>query len=308
MPTHLAAHASLRRSFIHLPGVGPRKEAQLWGVGVTDWAQLASEAARHFKGVRLEPVQRALDASLAAWERGDLHHFHAALPSAERWRLVPGAFADAAFFDIEADGGGLPPRTRSTAIAFLFRGELHQEHDPARKRALLEWITTETPLLVSYNGASYDVPFLTAEFRLPFAVAHVDLCPWMRRLGFRGGLKGIQRALPELHQRGGEDIDGFDAIKLWQMHRRGVPGALETLLTYNAEDVLILEPLLAYAYHRELAARPEWAHLPALAPRATPALATRVDAAVYALLRGERTLAADGSERRPARPEVVWDF
>jgi hypothetical protein len=85
------------------------------------------------------------------------------------------------------------------------------------------------------------------------------------------------------------DIDGFDAVRLWRMHKRGVPRALETLMTYNAEDSLVLQPLMHIAFERELSRH---THLPLRsleAPPPLPAIGTDVCSYVYSLLRGEET-------------------
>jgi uncharacterized protein YprB with RNaseH-like and TPR domain len=50
------------------------------------------------------------------------------------------------------------------------------------------------PLLVTFNGSQFDVPFLRAHF--PTArldQAHIDLRFVLRPLGYRGGLKAIER-------------------------------------------------------------------------------------------------------------------
>lgn len=284
-------HALLRRSFVHLKGVGPRSEAHLWRQGITDWQQLLDAAPKLYKGKRLDHVLAALDASLEAWQRRDLYYFHTAFPGNERWRLIEGAFDEIAYFDIEATGMNTPPLSQSTAIAFYFRGQLYQEHDHFRKRDLIEFILAEAPVLCTYNGGGYDIPFLRAEYDLPFHNAHVDLCPWLRRQGFKGGLKAVQKMNTHLHQRSSLDITGYDAVRLWRLHEQGVPNALETLLTYNAEDVLILEPLLVEAYNRELAQRPDMTFAP-LVSGPVCRLQTDVCPRVYALLRAQTSFAS----------------
>ena len=44
-----------------------------------------------------------------------------------------------------------------------------------------------------------------------------------------------------------EGVDGLEAVRLWEAHRRGVRGALERLVAYNRADTQNLEPLMAYA-------------------------------------------------------------
>ncbi len=284
LPLSLAGHSLLRRSFIHLKGVGPRSERHLWKQGIQDWDQLLAAAPGHFRGKRLESVLLSLEESFKAWETGDLYYFDRAFSGQDRWRLIPGCFPEIAYFDIEASGGGLPPLAYSTTIAFYFRGELLQEHLPQPKRDLLAFILEQSPMLCTYSGATYDIPFLASEWGLDFRKAHIDLCPWLRRQGYKGGLKAIQKQLSYLPQRTAMDINGFDAVRLWGMYRGGHHEALASLQTYNAEDALILEPLLVDAYNRERELFPQL-NLDALVSAPQPQLETCVDPGVYALLR-----------------------
>lgn len=277
-------HDLLARTFLHLPGIGPRLERHLWRNGVQDWKTLRDEASQFLKGEKLTQILPALDASLEALAAGDLRYFATTLPSNEVWRLLDGRLHATAYFDIEASGGGFPPDAESTAICFYFRGTVFQEFTYEKKRALLESIHDEAAVICSYNGNGYDLPFLRQEFGgILSLIPHVDLCPWLRRLGLKGGLKAVQRALTHLHQRTGGDLDGWDAVRLWRFHERGVSGALETLLTYNAEDTIILEQLAVEAINREAAMRPEL-NLEALPQPALAPLPTCVSPAVLDLL------------------------
>lgn len=291
-------HSLLRKSFIHLRGVGERTERHLWSQGIHDWDQLSLEAPNIFGAKKLYEIQEDLDLSRKAWDERDLFYFHKTLPSAERWRMIKGGFDDIAYFDIEASGGGMPPLAESTVIAFLFRGELLQEHEKKAKRQLIEYILAESSILCTFNGAAYDVPFLAHEFERPFHKAHVDMCHWLRAQGFQGGLKAIQKAFPHLHQRSSMDIDGWDAVKLWRLYEEGIDAALTTLMCYNAEDVLILHPLLVEAYNRQSLAQPEY-NAGSLELMPLPGLTTEVDPEVFQRLRS-----GGGSNRWSGRGAV----
>lgn len=96
----------------------------------------------------------------------------------------------------------------------------------------------DAPLLVSFNGASFDVPFLEASFDLALDAPHLDLMYPCKRVGLSGGLKAIE---PEVGiERDRPDISGRDAVRLWHEHERGVDGSLETLVSYNREDTVNL--------------------------------------------------------------------
>jgi len=76
-------------------------------------------------------------------------------------------------------------------------------------------------------------------------------------------------------------------VRLWRLHERGLAGALETLLTYNAEDTVVLEALLTKAYNLEIARYPELGTLAEIPMRELPELSTRSYPEIYALLRGK---------------------
>jgi hypothetical protein len=282
----------LEKSFVHLPGIGPETEQKLWSQGLTNWQDLSSNVHRVFKGSKAQKIAQALEASRFAVESGRFDYFHGLLKGSEMWRVFPsliagGHGADIAYLDIETTGLGFPPECQSTTIAVLFRGKLHVEHSPENKLALMDFVDREAKLLVTFNGGPFDLPFLRREFHLHLAQAHLDLRFWFARLDLRGGLKKIQQSFREVTQRGSMDIDGFDAVKLWQLHQRGTPRALETLMTYNAEDTVVLEQLVYCGLNIESERRPELG-LPRYALPPVAAISTQVCPEVYRLLRFAR--------------------
>ena len=111
----------------------------------------------------------------------------------------------------------------------------------------------DTDVLLTFNGRQFDVPFLLDDLRryhFVFPPFHVDLYFALRRLDITGGLKKIQQELGFCRHGDIEDLNGYAAVLLWQDHRRGKPGALETLTRYCLEDVVVLLDLAAHAYDR----------------------------------------------------------
>lgn len=250
----------LENSFVHLPGIGPETEERLWAQGLTTWEQLATRLPEMFGAKKAQTLARALDECRAAHEAGEFSYFQGRFKGAEMWRVLPALLKSAskeiAYLDIETTGLGFPPQCKSTTIAVYYAGELFCEHEPLRKRALLKEIDANAKLFVTFNGSTFDLPFLRRETGFAFSQAHIDLRFWLARLGFRGGLKAIQTSFPDVRQRDSMDIDGFDAVRLWALHQRGVPNALETLLTYNAEDTVVLEQLAYRGLELERERRP----------------------------------------------------
>ena len=102
-------------------------------------------------------------------------------------------------------------------------------------------------LLVTYNGAGFDLPFLQRRFPgIRFDHLHIDLCPALHRLGYKGGLKRIEErlGLAAAPEHGG--LSGWDAVRLWHEYQRGSQEALALLTAYNTEDIVNLETLLEF--------------------------------------------------------------
>lgn len=280
----------LLNSFVHLPGVGPETEERLWSQGLKTWDDLEQNLSEIFGPKKAHKIHSALEQCRQAHREARFDHFQSLFKGNEMWRLLPALIESRltnkiAYLDIETTGLGFPPACHSTTIAVLFDGKLHVEHDHHRKRALIEELEREAQLLVTFNGGPFDLPFLRREFRVELQKPHLDLRFWFARLGLRGGLKNIQKSFVEIPQREFMDIDGFDAVRLWSMHLRGVPRALETLMTYNAEDTIVLEQLIYCGLNIEAKKRPVLSLQTYESPAARP-ITTSVCHEVYRLLRG----------------------
>ena len=97
------------------------------------------------------------------------------------------------------------------------------------------------PLLYTYNGARFDLPFIREKLGVDLNdyCTHKDLMYDCWRKNLYGGLKAVEIKLGI--QRGSEGIDGRIAVLLWNRYKLyGDEGSLKTLLKYNREDVLNL--------------------------------------------------------------------
>ena len=240
----------LRHTFIHLPGVGPVAESELWESGVTTWEGFpdAPDLPPRVRRRRAE-LSSLLDESQARLAQADGAFFASRLPSRERWRTYADFRHRAAFLDIETTGLS-PGSSHITMVGILdsdgytayFSGENLEELRGGLKRY---------DMVVTFNGAAFDLPYIEYEFgRLFGHMAHLDLIYPLRRLGYRGGLKSIESQLEMGRPSDLGGLDGFDAVLLWQMWREGHSGARETLARYNAEDVASLPGLAEFVYNR----------------------------------------------------------
>lgn len=268
----------LPRTFLFLPGIGPVREGRLWKRGVATWADY--RALPRVQGVRPKLKERH-DEVLAVAESclgRDPAFFARLLPSSEHWRAF-GAFGHrAAYVDIETTGDR---ENQVTVVGVRHGGKSRAfvkgiDYTP---EAVSEFLADAT-CLVTFNGASFDLPVLQGEgVRLP-AAPHVDLRLVLARIGYTGGLKKIEETLAPVlgtvRDERVQGLSGWDAVKLWRRWERdGDRSALDTLVAYNVADFENLEPLAGFACSRlveqTLAPLTAQARLPESAPAARPA-------------------------------------
>jgi uncharacterized protein YprB with RNaseH-like and TPR domain len=270
----------LRHTFCHLQGVGEKTEPRLWGAGITSWDAAFGAS---LDGCRLDDAE--LRESARRYEQRDLTWFGRRLPSRQTWRLFRDFRPSCAFLDIETTG--LSKFSHVTTIA-LYDGRSVHSYVHGQNLDDFAADVRRYDLLITYNGKTFDFPFLQRCLGVELTQAHIDLRYVLHSLGIKGGLKGCERQLG-VRRPGMEDIDGMMAVLLWEDHcRTRSPQALESLLAYNAQDAINLELLMVEAYNRKLAELgTPFAATCRLSPPAPGANPYRVDPGVIArALRG----------------------
>ena len=239
----------LQHTFIHAPGIGRGTEDRLWRAGARDWdayGELHSNGK--LSGGRYDALASTLAASRKALAKRDAGYFSQSLPNAERWRLYEEFAERAAYVDIEttglsSDGDDITVvamHAGGTTRTFVLGKDLERFPDAVAK----------FPLVVTFNGACFDLPFLARKFRGFAPPAHIDLRYPLKRLGYAGGLKNVEREAGITRSSHLREVDGWEAVRLWHAYRRGDRAALDLLLEYARADVENLAPLARMAATR----------------------------------------------------------
>lgn len=253
----------LGHTFQHLPGVGPRLESALWQAGVRRWEDFPARGASRLGPARTALARQELAESARALSAGDADWFAARLASAHTWRLFPHFLPHAGYLDIETDGLRDP---QVTTVALYSRGVV-RTYVQGQNLDALQPDLEDVKVLVTYNGRCFDAPVLQSVLGLTLPKAHVDLRFVLGAMGVRGGLKACEKRFG-LYRGELDGVDGYGAVLLWKHYENtGDPRALETLLAYNAADVIGLEVLLAHAVNALLAETPFAAELTLPLPR-----------------------------------------
>jgi uncharacterized protein YprB with RNaseH-like and TPR domain len=233
----------LRNTFVHLPGIGLQRERALWEQGILDWDGLLEQGQTgRSRGLVRDAWLDLIRDSIDALTSGDASFFNPLLPSNEAWRLYS-EFADrAVFLDIETTGLSAD-YDQVTLIGALCSGEFALFINGINLDQFPAYIA-RFPLVITFNGSQFDLPFLRAHFpQARLNQAHIDLRFVLASLGHKGGLKVIETALGLQRDSAIQGVDGFEAVRLWHLYRRGNRAALEKLVLYNLTDVANLVEL-----------------------------------------------------------------
>lgn len=279
----------IREAFCHLPGVGPETLKAMHGAGLRSWSDIVQRPqCVPLKPRAYESVLNEIFRCERAVADGDIAYLVKAFEPRDHWRILGHWFDRAAFFDIETEG--VEHGSPVTVVALLHRGRLSTFVRGENLDAFLDALD-DIELLVSFNGASFDVPRILRHYNVPsLPCPHIDLRWLCYHGGHEGGLKRIETGVGIERPADLRGIDGKDAElfwKLWTVRRDAAARA--RLVRYCAADVLALQFLAAHLLRGrgiEAAVRPDlWQLLDGLpmgpapaAPAPLPAEAQKLQA------------------------------
>lgn len=239
----------LAHTFCHVPGIGEVTECRLWSMDITSWDLAVQHPS--FRPSWTPYIQE----SILHYEKRNAGFFYENLPSRQQWRLY-WDFRDAcAFVDIETTG--LDSWVDEITTIVLYDGRSYRCYVNGDNLDEFPRDVNAYALLVTFNGKTFDVPFINRKFGACLPQAHIDLKYPLSSLGIKGGLKSCEGQLGLARPEELEGVDGFEAIRLWNKWRmRGNVKALKKLLDYNIQDTLSLHSLMVHIHNQKIKAMP----------------------------------------------------
>jgi len=195
---------------------------------------------------RKEHIYNNIIQSKEAFEKKDHEFFAKNIPGNQQWRLYP--HFKPCFLDIETTG--LDKYNNKVTTIAIYDGESTKTYINGINLEDFKEDIKQYPLIITFNGRCFDIPFLEAQMHISFNQPHIDLRWALKELGYQGGLKRIEKVLGISREDEIGDITGFEAVRLWYRYKAGNKQALQTLLKYNEADVVNLKVLMDLAYDK----------------------------------------------------------
>jgi uncharacterized protein YprB with RNaseH-like and TPR domain len=235
----------LHHTFLFLEKINKRKEQQIWSQHIKDWSTFLNTPVIH--GIAPEKkhyYDRQIKQAQQALKEDNSSFFINKLPSTETWRIYNYFKDQACFLDIEINSSGkvilVGIHDGNTTTNFFIHGANLETH-------LIEKELKKYKLIITFNGASFDLPKLQKQLNIHFQIPHIDLKPLCIKLNLKGGLKEIER---KLNLKRPAHLYG-NPIDLWKtFHASQDQEYLQLLLDYNREDCENLPRIMEYCYHK----------------------------------------------------------
>ncbi len=231
----------LQSTFIHIPGVGKTYERKLWENRIITWDDFLENCNNlNLPREKSEVIRKNCIVSKKQFELGNHWFFSRSLPLDEHWRAYPSF--NCCFLDIETTG--LDKQMNKITTIGVYDGEKSRVFVRGKDMDEFPEYIKNYSMIVTFNGRCFDLPFLKLTFPVELDQFHVDLRFFMKRLGYTGGLKKIEKQMGITRSDEIDEVDGLEAVRLWKKYERGDEQALKKLVAYNASDVENLKPMM----------------------------------------------------------------
>ena len=235
----------LKKTFCHTNGITTETEKILWANDINSWEDFFEkyEQIDFLSQSQLNKIKTELTLSQEYLQTNNLNYFKQKLPAKEHYRLKD--YGKIAFVDIETTG--LSKYTDYITLIGIYDGKKPHIYVKGHNLEEAKEHLKQFDIIVTFNGKLFDMPFIEYKFNSKYNIVHLDLRFMFKELGLSGGLKNIEKSIGIKRDDEVEDIDGFQAVRLWKKYAKlGDKEALNLLMKYNEEDIVNLKSLLDY--------------------------------------------------------------
>lgn len=235
----------LKNTFLHIPYINEKTESFLWNKGFKDWDSCLNCNQKIIS--QMDLLKKFI---LLSKENYQNHEFFSQrLEAKHHWRAYPDFKEKACFLDIETTGLdkkkddltliGLYEADSEKSKFFILGKNMHLFKEEIKKYAYI----------ITFNGFLFDLPFIKEKFNIEFNQLHADLRFLFNNLGYKGGLKKIEKDLGII--RNTDVKDGLEAVHLWNYYKKyNDELALHKLIDYNYEDIKNLKFLMEFGFEK----------------------------------------------------------
>ncbi|MCB1192441.1 MAG: ribonuclease H-like domain-containing protein [Leptospiraceae bacterium] len=235
----------IEEAFLHFKRVGKKTLERLKGYGIQNWydvlkLQNTNVISKNLVNSLVEEIHFYLD----VLETENISCLVNNFKGEDKWRILGRYFDRLSYFDIETDGLGYD--SRITLIVCYHKGRLYEFVRHENLEGFLD-LLNDIELLVSFNGQSFDVPWVRHAFHIPeLPCPHIDLRWVCKKIGLEGGLKSIEWDLGIQRPSDLIGVGGYEAVLLWDRWERwNDVEAKRKLIRYCSADVLSLQIVTA---------------------------------------------------------------
>jgi len=235
----------LFNTFSHIPRISKETEMKLWKKNILCWDD--APKINGFMRYRGQTIIDYIEKSKEKLKTNDHTFFTKTLASADHWRAYKEFGHKTCFLDIETTG--LSKYYNDVTTVGIYNGKKSKVFIKGKDLDKFQKELKKYSMIVTFNGKSFDIPFLEHKFGINPDQFHLDLRYPLSKLGYTGGLKKIEKVLG-IDRGELADIDGREAVRLWKRYEKGDNDALKLLVKYNTEDIVNLKTLADFTYEK----------------------------------------------------------
>ncbi|MFB6075572.1 MAG: ribonuclease H-like domain-containing protein [Candidatus Aenigmatarchaeota archaeon] len=240
----------LRKTFLHIPGIGEKTEQKIWSNEIYTWNDFLNlKHTLNMGPSKLQRIEDYVKRSIQSHKENDYQFLLSNFPNNIHWRSYNDLRDKCCFLDIETTG--LDSKRNDLTVIGLYDGIESKFFIRGKNLGEFRDEIQKYDLVVTFNGKRFDVPFIQEKFvNLDFNMFHIDLMYELKKLGYSGGLKKIEKNLGIKRAENVDEVDGREAVRLWKKYVKGNDNALDTLIDYNREDIVNLKEIMEFTYDK----------------------------------------------------------